>query len=104
MIREDNIFTPYLNKRMSFEYEREIRAVIWEMSSSVEPARGDGDPLFSWSEFGVNVQVDLENLIDAVYISPTAPSWFSDLVGKIMTRYGLTHPIEHSSLSAMPVY
>ncbi|HAY3897758.1 TPA: DUF2971 domain-containing protein [Escherichia coli] len=54
-------------KLNSYKYEREIRAVYLDNNNLN----------------GVYFDVDLNNLIDEIYISPFAPKWFYDLVEKI---------------------
>lgn len=56
------------------------------------------------TENGRFVQVDLTDLAEAVYVSPTAPSWFPKLMEHVVTKYGLNKPVVQSSLNADPVY
>jgi hypothetical protein len=50
-------------------------------------------------------EVSLDDLVEAVYVAPTAPIWFRDLVVAITSKYGFAHkPIIRSSLDADPVY
>jgi hypothetical protein len=53
---------------------------------------------------GLNIPIDLANLVEAVYISPEAEGWFAKLVEKIIRRYGHAWPIHYSDLSKDPVY
>jgi hypothetical protein len=50
------------------------------------------------------LSVDLLKLIERVYISPTAPEWFSELVIKVTTRYGFQNEVIHSSLNQSPFF
>lgn len=81
-----------LVKRRSFDHERELRVFVGS----------DGDPkqieLGLPTVEGVEVPVDLDQLIEVVYVSPTAPRWFGPLVEAMMRRYGCEKPIVCSDL------
>lgn len=78
-------FHPFFHKRMSFEDESEIRAVIWNRDST--------------EEYGMNLPVDIGSLMEKIYISPLAGEWFFKLVKDVLKRYGYEHiPIEYSQL------
>ena len=81
----------YWHKRKSFEYEQEVRAVIRNSEYDEYPG-------------GMQVDVDLEKLIQAIYISPYAPKWFEDVVCDVVKRYGLNKPILHSIIGEKPFY
>ena len=80
---------PYWYKRDAFKHEQEVRVVILDNTLK---------------EYGKNVSVDLNTMIDAVYVSPTAQSWFADLVEKVCRRYGIDKPVYQSALSDVPLY
>ncbi len=91
-----------LYKRKAFDWEREIRAVLIDVPKSDE----DGglhprtDP-----PRGISVQVNLKTLIQAVYVAPNRPAWFSTLVGNMLKTFGLgDKPVHPSSLDTTPVY
>jgi hypothetical protein len=94
VIPTDNAFYPFLHKRKSYEFEKEIRAMTLDLESFV-----DGS-----SPVGLNVEVDLDVLINGVHISPTAPPWFAALVESIVERYGCAASVVQSSLNAEPLY
>jgi hypothetical protein len=94
-IPDDNTFRPFVHKRKSFEFENELRAMTWHM-----PSRLRNEP----TPFGVRVPVDLEKLIEAIHISPTAPPWFASLVESVAERFGCPAPVKQSSLSGEPLY
>lgn len=75
-------------KRLSFEYEHEVRVrIITEGSLSPTPP-----------EF-MSLPVDLEELIESVYVSPMAESWFKDVVEDVLRKYGLEEKrVFHSTL------
>jgi hypothetical protein len=90
---EGNAFYPFIHKRKSFEHEREIRAM-----HNVFPSPNTPSP-FDW---GVNINIDVDILIEKVYISPDAPNWFSELVAQIIKRYELNKTVVHSNLYELP--
>ncbi|MBE6276558.1 MAG: DUF2971 domain-containing protein [Bacteroides sp.] len=80
-------------KRKSFEYEKEFRVII-EDNRKV--------PFRDWDK---TIKVDLELLIENVYISPQADKWFADLVCDIIrNRYKLCLKVSQSDLNKMPFY
>jgi hypothetical protein len=70
-------------KRNSFSHEREIRAmVVVELSNDV----------------GTPVNVDLQILIEKMYLWPLAPSWMLEVVRTEVRLHGLDKPIGKSAL------
>ena len=73
----DETYGYILNKRFGgvykqevYRYENEVRAVYLEFSNKEN----------------INFNVDLDILIDSIYISPFASDWFYELVNKIVER------------------
>ena len=95
---------PFVHKRKSFEHEREVRALV------IAPGKGKGvlNPLNpDWVpgiEDGVHLPVDLSSLVDSIWMSPTASSWFKDLVGTVNKRFRFDFKIEQSTLTGSPLY
>ena len=46
----------------------------------------------------------LDDLIESVYVSPMAASWFKDIVADILNKYGLNKDVSHSSLDDRALY
>lgn len=78
----------YWCKRKSFEYENEVRAIIYDLNSK--------------DCFGIEKKVDLNMLIKNVYISPYAPNWFHDIVVDLIKRYEYTFSISKSNMAEVP--
>lgn len=97
VIPATNLFYMIGHKRLSFSHESELRAIIW----SFEDVNKTQIPADATS---VTVDIAPEELISAVHVSPFAPSWFGQLVEQILHRYGLTVPVERSSLYDRPAY
>lgn len=81
--------TPIWYKRTAFQHENEVRAIFHEAGSKID---------------GMPVKMDLDLLIEKVYISPSAPGWFAELVKNVLKKYGLNKNVEHSKLDETPVY
>ncbi len=97
---EGNSFYPFLHKRKSFEYEHEIRAII-----QIFPVKNNKlDLTQEISDSGIYVSVNLDKLIERVFISPTAQTWFIDLINSIAKKYNLEKEVVQSSLAERPVY
>jgi hypothetical protein len=92
-----NIFFPFVFKRISFEHERELRALIWALEDKNRPHIPNG-------ALGAAVAIDPTVLISAIHVSPAAPKWFGELVTSLVRRYGLTCSVIHSSLYERPIY
>lgn len=74
-------------KRLSFEYEHEVRLrIITKGGLSPTPP-----------EFML-LPVNLEELIDSVFVSPMAEPWFRDVVVDVLKKYGLDKEVFHSGL------
>jgi hypothetical protein len=105
-IPEGNSMWSFVHKRHSFEFEREIRAVVQDLPT-VEDPNADGGKRIDLSvpsPPGRHVPVDLDTLVDTIHVSPVAPSWFSDLVVSVCRHYGLEKPVVPSKLAGRPVY
>ena len=99
-IPEGNVLHPFLHKRQSFSHESEIRALCCKWPVNEAGIDINAEP----TAFGLEKHVNLHELIEQVYVAPTADSWFRDLVRKVCLKYGLNKPIRQSSLDADPFY
>ena len=84
-----NAILPFFHKRVSFEHEREIRAVI--ISPSSERSQGESD--------GFYTKVDLDKLIEEIVVAPLAEDWFAKLVRSVADRYHLADRVTRSSIA-----
>lgn len=100
----------YFYKRKSFEHEAELRAVLQELP--LVPASRDSDGRVTGWYYdyakpkvdGKNLIIELDMLVEAVYVAPTAPNWFYSLVKKVLEKYGIDKKIIRSSLDKDPVF
>lgn len=93
------VLSPFVHKRKSFDHEKELRAIIQEM-----PKPGlyseDKRPF----ENGLYVPVDLDLLINEIYLAPTSPPWIKELVESVSMKYGLKKKVRQSELDEPPIY
>lgn len=92
-----NSFFPFVHKRLSFAHENELRAIIWEVDHINRPKIQD-------DALSVSVDVTVEELVKSIYVSPTAPRWFGQLVEQVTQRYDLKVPVVRSSLYDRPSF
>ena len=79
----------YWYKRKSFEHEREVRAVTTKHDELSK---------------GLAIPIEIDTLIDCVYISPYAPKWFEEVVLSVIEKYGLSVPVRYSEMTKRPFY
>ena len=79
----------YWHKRKSFEHEREVRAILLD---------------FDCSKKGKIIPCDLSILIEEVFVSPSAPSWFTQLVNDVNEKYGIKVKVNSSELTQEPFF
>lgn len=73
MIPQGNGFWPFMCKGKEFEYENELRCVIWD--------HGNG------KNENIKVKVDLDKLIQKIHISPFAGGWFKRSIESLCEKY-----------------
>jgi hypothetical protein len=78
-----NSFTPHVTKRLSFEHEREVRLLLWALDPD-QTSRYTSEVRVP----GIHVPVDLQTLIEHVYVAPGSAAWFTELVEETARRYG----------------
>ena len=79
-------------KRKSFEHEKEFRVIVHD---DCKPAFRD------WNK---KIPVDINTLIENIYVSPDADEWFVKLLKDILRhRYGLYLPVQQSQLNELPL-
>lgn len=99
-----NAFHPIMHKRLAFAHEQEVRAVM----SRRDPSTGRPEDLARYEQAlannpsGVTIHVDRAQLIERVYLSPSAPHWLLDVVKGLTSIYGLSLPVDRSDLLAKP--
>lgn len=100
-IPENNILAPFLYKRQSFEHEHEIRAIINKSNSKKFLDIKNSDENLP---DGIWVNLNLNKLIEKVYVAPNSSNWFYELVQNVVAVYKLNVPVLRSSLEEEPFY
>jgi hypothetical protein len=89
---------PIIFKRKIFQHERELRAIIRK-----EPKAGSGITVRKPKiEDGIYVPVNLDILINDIYLAPTSPNWQNILLESIIKRYKLNKKVIRSGLDDKP--
>ena len=106
LVDDGNGFGPIFTKRNNFDYEREVRAVLLDVSDmSTTTHDGETFPkLLEGNPAGVQIEVDLEKLIEEVRIHPKSESDFLQTVEAITRKHSLNFPILDSEMNAEPIY
>ena len=50
------------------------------------------------------MNVNLEQLVEHIYVAPTSGKWFATLVEDVAKKYGVHVRVRHSDLMRDPVY
>lgn len=84
----DDMFFPFLFKRKSFQYEREVR-IIADLS----------DQQIKIND-GLKIDVNISELIEKIYIHPKSENWYKKLVIELVSKLGFDFEIEKSDLES----
>ena len=72
------MIAPHFSKRPYFGAEKELRAMFW-----------DTDGRFNNTPEGLLFKVDLNELIENVYVAPFSQPWYRDIIHELIGKYGL---------------
>jgi hypothetical protein len=89
LLREPFLEELAFSKRRCFEFEREFRGFVRD--EQVEAA-------------GVEVPVDVDRLVERVYVSPMSPTWTLEVVKAVCARYELKAEVVQSEIMTGPSY
>lgn len=97
-------WAPLFHKRVEFRSEEEMRVLLpgppWDVTKA-NPADVDTlvqlDPDVK-SNRGRCVNVDLSTLMKKVVLSPSAPTWFEEVVKSFMRKFQVKAPVVRSSI------
>lgn len=106
-IPEGNALYPYIHKREQFKEESELRAIIHTIPSTDEPVEDGPENAYKidWSQQpeGIRVSVDLNELINEIYLAPGTSTETSNRVAEISESNGLSEDlIEQSTIDESP--
>ena len=72
----DDMFFPFLFKRKSFQYEREVRIISDVTQSNIK------------LNVALKLNVDMNQLIEKIYIHPKSENWYKKLVIELVSKLG----------------
>jgi hypothetical protein len=84
----NDTFFPFLFKRKSFQYEREVRIISDVSQNNIE------------LNDGLKIDIDIQQLIEKIYIHPKSENWYKNLVIQLMEQLGFNFSIEKSDLES----
>ena len=124
----DNSFAFPFSKRMSFSYENELRIVYWDIAIQEKvnalcarlsdhmmahlyrristPIKWDlieGEICSVTYEPGIYISVDIDALIHEIYVAPTSPDWFLEVVNTVCDQFSLGRVPQRSDLLSSPM-
>jgi hypothetical protein len=90
---DTNIYELFFLKRKSFAFENELRILKID---DPPPGSRDAPP-------GCDVDVDLNDLIDQIYISPQLPKWYTGVIEEILKKFKVEKLLIQSEMDAPPI-
>ncbi|RTY72913.1 hypothetical protein [Flavobacterium sp. LS1R10] len=84
----NDLFFPFLFKRKSFQYEGEVRIITDIGESDIK------------INDGLKINVDINQLIEKIYIHPKSENWYKNLVIQLVKQLGFNFTIEKSDLES----
>lgn len=82
-----NLIAPHFTKRPYFDAEKEFRALYWDKSGR-----------YCTSSEGLLFKVNLNELIENVYVVPFSKPWYKALIEDLIDKYGIKKEVRHSSI------
>lgn len=103
---ECTVYRPFIHKRRSFQHEQELRAILFRRHDANNMKLEIDNPADTIKDSkGIPIPVDLDILIDKIYISPKAHIWFEKLVKTLLNKYDLGHKeVIHSTIYDKNLY
>lgn len=86
-----SVYDTLFYKRYSFAHEKEVRSVIRRRDMKDPPT-------------GIYIPINLDRLIENIYVSPTSQPWFYEVVKNVVDKYGLKKNVLQSTLNEEPFY
>ena len=102
-IPEGNLYDASMHKRESYSHEQEVRLIMMSGLSEPHPTNPDEAIDLGPEAPILPIAVDLQVLIQEVFVAPNAPSWIADLILKVTRKYQYSFPVMHSDLARDPI-
>ncbi len=90
---EGNIYYPIFHKRRSFVHENELRVLYHDETKNLLSDNYEESDIT-----GVSLGINLNSLIETIYVSPDSPGWMADLIRSIKNKYEVAADVIHSDL------
>jgi len=113
---EDQIINEPLDlfcyKRKAYEHDHEIRLIfdkkqnfpnipISEINEAIKLGKITSNDL---PKRNYSIEINLENLIENIYVSPNSDKWFDEIVRSIIKQYGFYFNLIRSEIDKSPKY
>lgn len=85
------LLQPYFRKRKEYKDENELRILYVK---NIET----GKSILENNVEGELIKIDLNKLIENIYISPYSSSWYLELVKEVISRFGFSFRVYQSSI------
>lgn len=98
---ERNGFYLGLHKRKSFEPEKEVRCIYTKIPKAINNSADPSEKIIDPNEktpCGEYINIDLETLVEEIYISPYAAPYIKENVDLIVNKFNITAKIIQSKL------
>ena len=82
-----NMIAPHFSKRPYFAAEKELRAMYW-----------DTEGRFNKTPEGLLFKVDLDALIDTLYVAPFSMPHYRDVIEELLLKYGIKKEVKRSGI------
>jgi hypothetical protein len=86
-----NSVNPIGHKGISYRHEREVRAVIWGGQNAAQ--------FKAIGEFGLQVPIKLDSLIEAIYVSTNANAHYENAIEALIRSAGIIAPVTRSNIT-----
>jgi hypothetical protein len=99
-VSEGSSTDPFLYKRLSFQHEKEVRAILQEQPE----IHSEEDLEAELPNKGICIGEGILSAIMRVHVAPRAPDSFLDVVSNVSAKYGLSVAPQRSELDDGPVF
>lgn len=95
-INVDNGWISYFYKRRSFVHEQEVRFLLQEYRCDWQ--------MYPEPQLGKSINIKLNENIDEIVLSPLIEEFTTDVLIKIISKFGVTIPVRKSTLLDKPIW
>lgn len=86
----------FMHKEKCFEHEREVRCLLHKWPDNIQDPPVIGN--------GISIPIEIDTLIESVYVSPASADWFLDVVNVTLKNFWKETPAIKSKLKTPPIY